>query len=118
MLKKGRVGDHHGRRPPGGLRRGSTLLEMGSKLRARVIANRLPADHATALPGVGPIDLSVHQLDCALDVASVERAIGGSKGLVDVRDTPKLAALIQLAIHDQWLIGGVNSRHWNANRER
>jgi hypothetical protein len=56
-----------------------------------VVADRLPPHDTTALPGVGPVDLEVHQLDRRIHIARVERAVGGSQNLLRVRDAPNLA---------------------------
>src|SRR4030095_10386059 len=55
-----------------------------------VVADRLPAHHPTALPGVGPIDLRMHQLDRSLEIAGVERTVGGAQDLLRVRNAPTL----------------------------
>jgi hypothetical protein len=47
-----------------------------------IAADSRPADYPTALPGIGPIDLWVHELDRGLNVAGVESAIGGSQSLL------------------------------------
>jgi hypothetical protein len=54
------------------------LARDGGELPAPIVAHRRLADDPTALPGVGPIDLRVHQLDRRLDVAGVKCAVGGS----------------------------------------
>jgi hypothetical protein len=58
---------------------GSTLLEIASNWRFQVVADRRAADHPTAFPGVGPVDVGMHQFDGALEIARVERSVGGSQ---------------------------------------
>jgi hypothetical protein len=63
---------------------GLNVARDGSELPAPVVADLRTADDPTALPGVGPIDLRVHQLDRGVNVASIEGAVGGSQGLLRV----------------------------------
>jgi hypothetical protein len=69
---------------------GLDLARDGGELSAPVVADGRAANHPTALPGVGPIDLSVHQLDCALDVAGVERPVGGPQDFFSIRHASTL----------------------------
>src|SRR3954470_9581385 len=48
----------------------------GGELSRPVGANRRSAPDATAFPGVGPVDVGMHELNRGLDVASIECAIG------------------------------------------
>ena len=73
------------------------LARDSGELPGPVVADRRTADDPTALPGVGPIDLGVHQLDRRVDVAGVERAIGGSQGHLR-------------AWHESNLVGGMRTR--------
>jgi hypothetical protein len=63
---------------------GHNVARDGGELPVPVVADRRSADDPTALPGVGPIDLRVHQLDRGVNVASIEGAVGGSKCLLRV----------------------------------
>jgi hypothetical protein len=61
------------------------------ELSVPVVANRRRADHPTALPGVRPIHLGVHEFDRSVEIAGVERAIGGTQGFLSVWHATKLA---------------------------
>jgi hypothetical protein len=63
---------------------GLNVARDGGELPVPVVADSRSADDPTALPGVGPIDLRVHQLDRGVNIASIEGAVGGSEGLLRV----------------------------------
>src|SRR5215218_10308571 len=63
----------------------------GGELPGPVVADCRAADHPPALPGVGPIHVRVHQLERGLDVARVERPVGGPQDLLSIRHATKLA---------------------------
>ncbi len=50
-----------------------------------VLAHRVAADDPSALPGIGPVDVLVHELDRRVDVAGVEGVVGGAEGLLQRR---------------------------------
>jgi hypothetical protein len=56
---------------------GFYLAGDDAELPAPVVVNSCSANNSTAFPGVGPVDLGVHQLDRGFDIASVEGLIGG-----------------------------------------
>jgi ketosteroid isomerase-like protein len=53
---------------------GLDLARDGGELSVPVVADGRAADHPTALPGVGPIDLGIHQLD--RDIEVIREAFG------------------------------------------
>jgi hypothetical protein len=61
------------------------------ELSVPVVANRRAADHPTALPGVRPIHLRVHELDRGVEIAGVERAVGGPQRFLSAWHAIKLA---------------------------
>jgi hypothetical protein len=69
---------------------GLDLARDGGELSVPVVADGRAADHATTLPGVGPIDLGIHQLDRSLDIARVERAVGGPQQPLGLRHATNL----------------------------
>jgi hypothetical protein len=71
---------------------GLDLARDRGELSVPVLTDRRPADHPTALPGVRPIDLGMHQLDRGLDVARVERAVGGPQHQLGLGHAANLAA--------------------------
>jgi hypothetical protein len=68
---------------------GLDLARDGGELSVPIVADGRAADHPTALPGVGPIDLGIHQLDLGLDIARVERAVAdrSSSAASDIQPT-------------------------------